>query len=191
MTTSGLTHVGAVGKRAKKKAVDPAPAIPVPQRTRPHRTLQNCFQETEDTLYNVNKITATRWNKGSLIDTIFIHSTLELKLSIRATRLTVIRGRQWRTSSAAHRRFVATSSRDSRMTRPPPNKRCRDGRRPKTAKSTVRALHKSSQICVQTNRKSSLAPRHMFKNISERQRMSTENEPLSVTVTLVTLVSHS
>ena len=65
LPTSGFTHAGAMGKTAKKKAAEPAPATPAPKRTRPHRTPQNCFQVTEDTLYNVDKIAASRWNKGS------------------------------------------------------------------------------------------------------------------------------
>ena len=54
-----------MGKQVKKTATAPAPATPAPKGTRLHRTPQNCFQETDNTLYNVGKITATRWNKGS------------------------------------------------------------------------------------------------------------------------------
>ena len=53
--------------KKKRKAVAPAQANqPLPQeRMRPHRTPQTPFQQTDETLYTVEKITKTRWSGGA------------------------------------------------------------------------------------------------------------------------------
>ena len=50
---------------SKRKApAAPAPAAAPDKRTRPHRTPQTPFEQTEETLYNVDKITNMRFSKG-------------------------------------------------------------------------------------------------------------------------------